>query len=323
MAHESKSETPASMYDWRVEALDAWLNTKSDGGSKPVTMEMLNEAGHLDQFHYKGIEANEEIMELLQVDASDKLLDVGCGIGGPARYISWKTGCTVDGFDIQPDLVEKANEVTSLVGLRDRVSFTRMDVCSEDFGKKVASTGALYDGYYSILVNLHIPKEPRMGMFENIGRAVKESGALCIEDYILRSSERPLTSEETKTLKEVVGVAYLPTRKEYMVQLEAVGFVDVQFEDMTEIWTEFTVERERQFLADRKKFTGLYGEASYLKMEKFYTTVPRMFLGGRLGGVRITARKPRNVKLEKGRVAFASKASKRNHSEICIGGKLN
>ena len=190
MAQRSKSETPASMYDWRVEALDAWLNTKSDGGSKPVTMEMLNEAGHLDQFHYKGIEANEEIMELLQVDASDKLLDVGCGIGGPARYISWKTGCTVDGFDIQPDLVEKANEVTSLVGLRDRVSFTRMDVCSEDFGKKVASAGALYDGYYSILVNLHIPKEPRMGMFENIGRAVKESGALCIEDYILRSRER-------------------------------------------------------------------------------------------------------------------------------------
>ena len=237
MAHESKSETPASMYDWRVEALDAWLNTKSDGGSKPVTMEMLNEAGHLDQFHYKGIEANEEIMELLQVDASDKLLDVGCGIGGPARYISWKTGCAVDGFDIQPDLVEKANEVTSLVGLKDRVSFTRMDVCSADFGKKIISTGALYDGYYSILVNLHIPKEPRMGMFENIGRAVKESGALCIEDYILRSSERrmrpefciffvfyiprsserPLTSEERKTLKEVVGVAYLPTGKEYMV----------------------------------------------------------------------------------------------------------
>ena len=100
--------------------------------------------------------------------------------------------------------------------------------------------------------------------------------------------------------------------------------MDVDFEDMTEIWTQFTVERERQFLADRKKFIGLYGEASYLKMEKFYTTVPRMFLGGRLGGVRITARKPANVKLERGRVALlASKISKRNHLDICIGGKLD
>ena len=50
------------------------------------------------------------------------------------------------------------------------------------------------------------------------------------------------------------------------MQLEAVGFMDFHFEDMTEIWTQFTVERERQFLADRKKFSGLYGEASYLKM---------------------------------------------------------
>ena len=131
--NESKSETPASMYSWRVKALDSWLCSKSAGGREPVTMMMLNQAGHLDQFHYQvgnialhvslcvfvyqGIEANNEIIELLQVDASDKLLDVGSGIGGPARYISWKTGCSVDGFDIQPDLVEKANEVAQMVGL--------------------------------------------------------------------------------------------------------------------------------------------------------------------------------------------------------------
>ena len=107
------------------------------------------------------------------------------------------------------------------------------------------------------------------------------------------------------------------------VQLESVGFVDVQFEDMTEMWTLFTVERERQFLADRRKFTGLYGEDSYLKMENFYKTVPRMFLGGQLGGVRITARKPGNVKLGKGRSALVLKHSKGNHSDICIGGKIN
>ena len=40
------------------------------------------------------------------------------------------------------------------------------------------------------------------------------------------------------------------------------GFVDVHFEDMTEVWTRFTVERERQFLAGRTKFTNLYGESS-------------------------------------------------------------
>ena len=168
-------------------------------------------------FVHQGIEANNEIIELLQVEASDKLLDVGSGIGGPARYISWKTGCSVDGFDIQPDLVEKANEVAQMVGLEEKVSFTAMDVCTEHFAERVSSTGALHDGYYSILVNLHIPKEPRLAMFKNIGRALKETGALCIEDYVLRSSERQLTTEESLILREVVGVAYLPTMEEYLV----------------------------------------------------------------------------------------------------------
>ena len=168
-------------------------------------------------FVYQGIEANNEIIELLQVEAPDKLLDVGSGIGGPARYISWKTGCSVDGFDIQPDLVEKAKEVAQMVGLEKKVSFTAMDVCTEHFAQRVSSTGALYDGYYSILVNLHIPKEPRLAMFKNIGRALKETGALCIEDYVLRSSERQLTTEESRVLREVVGVAYLPTMEEYLV----------------------------------------------------------------------------------------------------------
>ena len=76
--------------------------------------------------------------------------------------------------------------------LYEQVRFTAMDVCSREFGERT-KTGALYDGYYSILVNLHIPKEARVAMFQNIGRAVKETGALCIEDYILRSSKRQMT----------------------------------------------------------------------------------------------------------------------------------
>ena len=67
-----------------------------------------------------------------------------------------------------------------------------MDVCSNEFGERT-KTGALYDGYYSILVNLHIPKEARVAMFQNIGRALKDSGALCIEDYVLRSSKMQMT----------------------------------------------------------------------------------------------------------------------------------
>ena len=81
------SLTPPSMYSWRVAALRTWLGEKSKGGAA-ITMEMLNTAGHLDQLHYQGVRANDDIITLLQVRPEDRLLDVGSGLGGPARYIA-------------------------------------------------------------------------------------------------------------------------------------------------------------------------------------------------------------------------------------------
>ena len=106
------SLTPPSMYSWRVAALRTWLGEKSKGGAA-ITMEMLNTAGHLDQLHYQGVRANDDIITLLQVRPEDRLLDVGSGLGGPARYIASKTGCSVDGFDIQGDLVEEASKINA------------------------------------------------------------------------------------------------------------------------------------------------------------------------------------------------------------------
>ena len=332
------SLTPPSMYSWRVAALRTWLGEKSRGGAA-ITMEMLNRAGHLDQLHYQGVRANDDIITLLQVQPADRLLDMGSGLGGPARYIASKTGCSVDGFDIQEDLVEEASKVAGLVGLAGRVRFTTTDACSPEFAATVAKTpGGSYDAHYSILVNLHIPRAPRRAMLANIGRAVKETGAIVIEDYVLRTNE-PLLEHELRQLTDIVGVAYLPTKQEYKVtwhnltfhpsaqaQLEEVGFVGVEVEDMTEVWLGFTQARERQFLADKQRFIELYGLASYTMMETFYTTVPRMFEGGRLGGARITASKLGNRRLARGRRALAEQArvaEGRDAPALCIGGKYD
>src|SRR5215471_3445352 len=75
----------------------------------------------IDHFHGKGVVATEELAALLKPKASDHLLDIGCGIGGPARWIAAKYGCRVTGVDLTPEFCEAARELNSLCGLADRV----------------------------------------------------------------------------------------------------------------------------------------------------------------------------------------------------------
>jgi cyclopropane fatty-acyl-phospholipid synthase-like methyltransferase len=51
----------------------------------------------LDQFHTRGILATSELAEVAKLDLSTRVLDLGCGIGGPARYLAATFGCKVTG----------------------------------------------------------------------------------------------------------------------------------------------------------------------------------------------------------------------------------
>jgi len=76
-----------------------------------------------DQFHGRGLEATEELAGMLAISANDHILDVGSGIGGPARYFADRCGCRVTGIDLTQEFCEAARELTKALGLEDRVAF--------------------------------------------------------------------------------------------------------------------------------------------------------------------------------------------------------
>ena len=53
-----------------------------NGPDVPITPDTL---APIDHFHRRGVIETEELAAVLQPKASDHLLDIGCGIGGPAR----------------------------------------------------------------------------------------------------------------------------------------------------------------------------------------------------------------------------------------------
>src|SRR5262245_26515044 len=76
-----------------------------------------------DQDHYGGVDAVDALAERAGIGAASNVLDLCCGLGGPARYLAWRYRCQVTGIDITRSRIESASRLTELVGLADRVRF--------------------------------------------------------------------------------------------------------------------------------------------------------------------------------------------------------
>ena len=60
-----------------------------------------------DNLHYHGVDAVKFAIKKLLIREEDIVLDIGAGIGGPARFLSHITGCRIYAIEIQKDLNDK------------------------------------------------------------------------------------------------------------------------------------------------------------------------------------------------------------------------
>lgn len=79
--------------------------------------------GTLDHFHTRGLRATAELAAAAGITAHTSVLDVGCGIGGPARFLAAAHGCRVTGVDLSEPFVDAARYLTERTGQGGRVSF--------------------------------------------------------------------------------------------------------------------------------------------------------------------------------------------------------
>lgn len=127
-----------------------------------------------DQFHGRGMEATLEIAALMEAEAAHHLLDVGSGIGGPARFFADRIGCRVTGIDLTPEFCELATHLTRLTGLEDRVRFQEGNALSMPFAD------GCFDGAYSMNVSMNIAD--KAGLYSEIRRVLKPGGWLILSE---------------------------------------------------------------------------------------------------------------------------------------------
>lgn len=269
-----ESAKSMKLYD-RVERIHHELRALGIADDAPLTVSQLVP---FDQYHYHGTEAVDLAAARLGLDAGSRVLDVGAGIGGPARWLAATTGCHVTALELQPDLNATAAELTRRCGLADRVTHVAGDILD---GPPVEGD---YDAVISFLAILHIPDRARL--FEACHRALRRGGGMYIEDFTLRSEP---TAERREALRVKVQCPYVPPPDVYRRHLLDAGFETVEMDDVTEEWTAFTAERLAAFRNDRERLVRVHGEEVADGLEDFYATVAGLYADGVLGGARILA----------------------------------
>lgn len=112
-----------------VEAIEGGVSRMG----KTIDTLTIDDLSAVDEFHIGGRRATEQLMAQLGVSPGDHVLDVGCGLGGPARFLADRYKCRVSGIDLTSDYVETGNRLCEWVGLRDRVKICQASALAMPF----------------------------------------------------------------------------------------------------------------------------------------------------------------------------------------------
>jgi len=248
------------------------------GPTDPILPEQLFP---FDQWHYHGTEAIRTAAEQLGIASTSRVLDLGSGVGGPARFLAYTTGCHVTALELQPKLHAIGVNLTQRCGLDERITHLCGDALSHPL-----PDGA-FDAVVSWLAIHHIPERPRL--CARLTRSLRPGGGCYIEDLCMRA---PFAAENLPHVRDVIFGTSLTSIDEYVGDLRSAGFDSITATDMTNDWASFVVARLAAWRENHTSFAAINGEASYAALDIFYAVMVRLFESGSLGGVRLVAHVP-------------------------------
>jgi sarcosine/dimethylglycine N-methyltransferase len=176
----------------------------------------------LDQFHSRGLAATVELAKLAGITADMSVLDVGSGVGGPARFLAATYGCQVTGIDLSEPFVDAARYLTERTGQSGRVSFETASALELPFD----------DGHFDVVLLQHVAMNvsDRARLYREIRRVLKLSGRFAIYDVVLNNGDPHYPVPWART----PATSFLLTAAATREVIEAAGFRTLTWQDDTE-----------------------------------------------------------------------------------------
>jgi ubiquinone/menaquinone biosynthesis C-methylase UbiE len=129
----------------------------------------------VDDFHVGGRESTQALADFVELRPGMHLLDVGCGIGGPARYFA-ERGCQVTGVDLSDEFIQVAESLTRRLKLDHSTTFRLASAL------KLPFDSGTFDGAYEIHAGMNIPD--KAGVFREVARVLKPGAQFAIFDIL-------------------------------------------------------------------------------------------------------------------------------------------
>lgn len=188
--------------------------------SKPLDQVTVEDLGAVDHFHARGFPATVELADRLPIRPGQRILDIGCGIGGPARYIAKRFDCHVNGIDITESFVDTAKRLTKLLRMESRVEIERGD------GHHLPYPDSSFDGAYTQHVTMNVADRGKF--FSEAFRVLKPGAFFALTEHGLGPNGDP--HYPVPWSSDGTG-SHLMTPSETRVVLERTGFTDIVMED--------------------------------------------------------------------------------------------
>ena len=192
--------------------LDRILAALKEAG-KDIDHLTIDDLAPIDELHSRRRQATKDLASMLAPKPGERVLDIGSGLGGPARYLAKVCGCRVTGIDLTAEFVATAADLTRRAGLAGQVDFQQASALDLPF------PDASFDLAWSQNVAMNIADRPRY--YAEMRRVLVPGGRLAIQDvaqgpggpphYPVMWADTPATSflrtpEETRTLLEAAGL---------------------------------------------------------------------------------------------------------------------
>jgi ubiquinone/menaquinone biosynthesis C-methylase UbiE len=177
----------------------------------------IEDLAPVDEFHIGGRAASERFLSQLKLDKNQSVLDIGCGLGGAARFVAHKYGCQVSGIDLTHEYVETGNALCKWVNLDRQISLQQGSALLMPF------KDAQFDAAYMMHVGMNI--EEKLSLFSELFRVLRTGAYLGIYDVM---QQDPGNIAFPVPWAREMSTSYLATPERYKQALNDAGFTIIQ-----------------------------------------------------------------------------------------------